>query len=450
MIGGSNRGSIFRGAAAERSRLLARLLLMLLGVSLLYARKVSPIYDYIGYHYFPWTFIRVIFVGLAASTPLLFLPTLVRLPSELALWILYLAAYVPGCLMPAIAFPPESNTFSQTVVMFAVGLGTLALTLKIKIPKIRVPRLLLSRTAFMALFLILAIFPLIYVLRSAQSLELDFLSHYNRRLATRELGTSIFMLGYLTEWLGSFIIPLLAGLAVHYRSLHMAGVAVVAVVALFAFDGTKSSLVLLVASAAVAWAAERPNRFQPRQLLTWLLILLLAAGLEGLVLRSNYLTDYVVRRAMVVPGFMAGCYMEFFSNNPLMLLTDVSGFRLLVPSPYDGTAASYIIGERMLGIEGLNANAGLWPNAYAELHLAGVVAFSFLAGLCLRFLDHVWIQRQDVMSFVGAAIAALIWVEIPLPASLSSAGVVFWFLLPLIGLKTNRQEKIAPSPPPSP
>ena len=429
------RRRILSNALARRLSLLGLLALAAFGLGAVYAKHVSPMYDYMGFHYVGLSPARGLALVFWLAVPVLFLmPWRISRPSHLGLWVLFLGAYFPGCLIPAINFEAGSGTPTYTALVLATGLLTMAFALRVKLPSIGIARLRLGRWEFTILALIVGLAPALLLLKATGSVELDFAGHYDRRMAARETAKVWPMLAYASEWLGSFLIPLLAGLAVRQRSLQLAAASFFGVIVLFAFDGTKSSVFLLVAAAAVAWAVQHPAWLQPRRLLQLFLVLLAAALIEPVLFDTIYLIDYVVRRMAISPGLLAGYYVDFFSANPPLLMSDVSGFRLLINNPY-GMSPSFLIGEQYLGNPETNANCGLWPSAFAELRLPGVVLFSVLAGLGLRFFDQLWAQRRDAMMFVAAAIATLIWVEIPLPSSLTSAGVAFWFVLPLIVLK---------------
>ena len=429
---------ILSGGLRRRLSLFWLLALAAIGLGSVYAKHVSPMYDYMGFHYVGLSPARGLALGFWLAVPVLFLmPWRISHPSHLGLWVLFLGAYFPGCLIPAINFDAGSRTPTYTAVVLATGLLAMAITLRVKLPSIGIPRLRLGRWEFTLFALIVGLLPALFMLKAAGPLELDLAGHYDRRMAARETTKIWPMLAYASEWMGSFFIPLLSGLAVRQRSLQLAAAAVFGVIVLFAFDGTKSSVFLLVAAAAVAWAVQHPAWLQPRRLLQLFLVLLAVALIEPVLFDTIYLIDYVVRRMAITPGLVAGYYVDFFSWNPPLLMSDVSGFRLLVANPY-GMPPSFLIGGQYLGDPEINANAGLWPSAFAELRLFGVVLFSALAGLGLRFFDQLWIQHRDAMLFVAGAISSLIWVEIPLPSSLTSAGVAFWFVLPLIVLKRAR------------
>ncbi|MBI2515864.1 MAG: hypothetical protein HYV95_03005 [Opitutae bacterium] len=430
-----HRHQVLLGGLRRRLVLLCLLAMAAVGVQLVYALHVSPRYDYMGFHYYGLGLVRGLAVVFWLAVPVLFLmPGGISRPSHLGLWVLFLGAYFPGCLIPALSWKAGSGVPTATAMVLAVGLLSLVLTLRMKLPPLQIPQFRLPRWKFTAIALIVGLLPAMLLFKATGSFELDFGGHYDRRMAAREITRMWPQLAYASEWLGSFFVPFLAGLAVRQRSVSLAAAAGFGVVVLFAFDGTKSSVFLLVAAAAVAWSVHHPSWLQPQRLMQMFLAFVAVALIEPLWFDKIYLIDYVLRRIVIIPGLVAGFYVDFFSQNPLLFMSDVSGFQFLAAHPY-GIHHSFLIGERYLGDPELNANCGLWPTAYAELHLPGVILFSVVAGLGLRFFDQLWLRRGDTMQFVAAAVTALIWVEIPLHSSLTSAGVAFWFVLPMIVLK---------------
>lgn len=426
----------------RRVKRLPRVLGFLVGVGIvalliatIYVFQIHPLYDYMGYNYHGLQWVRLLPVAGFLAYPLLLLPGRVTRPSHLALWILYLGAYVPGCIVPALAYPPHANVAWQTPAIQAGGFTIMAAIMRMKLPRFRVPRILLPRWLFATLVATMAALPLLMLLHSLGfQMNLDLATHYDRRFTAREITTLAPILGYASEWLGYFFVPLLAGLAVHQRSLLLGFVAASAVPVLFAFDGTKGSLIMFIAGAAIAWGARHPRWLQPSRMIAGLALLLTAALAEEWLHHTVYLMDYFVRRVAVVPGLLSSAYIDFFSQHPPLLLSDVSGFRLFLHNPY-GSSAAMVIGEQYFATPGANANAGIWPSAFAELRLFGVLAFSTLGALGLFFFDQLWRSRRDLTAFLGAAITALVWIEIPLHSSLISAGVIFWFILPMLGLR---------------
>jgi hypothetical protein len=427
-------GARARVAGARRSvwGLLLATTALILAVAIIYVTEIAPRYDYLGYEYIPLTVVSGATGLLMSLVPLFAMPREINTPGDLATWILYVFGYIPACVIPALAFEATNPTVWQTPLVMLLGLGTMMATLKLPLPRWPLMSFSVGLPTYLLLLLVTVAIPIVYLIRSQGfQLDLSFESHYDRRFSARDVAARDPLVAYAGEWLGYFFVPLFAGLAARQRSLFFATCAVLSSLVLYAFNGTKGTAIMFVIGVLAGWGAHDRRRLSPVRMLWMMNIFFLVAILEPLWQDTILLTDLLVRRVMIVPGFLSGCYVGFFSEHPLMYLSDVTGFKMLIDNPY-GVGTAFVIGEQHLKIPGLNANAGLWPNSFAQLHLAGVLLFSVLSALLLRYFDWVWASRRDILPFVAAASAALIWVEIPLLTSLTSAGVVFWPLLLLI------------------
>lgn len=402
----------------------------LLCFSLTYVRVIAPVYDYIGLaaHPVDWQWL-VLAVGFALL-PLAILSARWRGPLEASPWVFYLIAYLPACLVPLLAFPDKGGLGWKTPLGMLTGLATLCLFLRLPLPAFNV-RITLVRHRVVALCLVLAAgaFALMLFAAADYSLRLEFGSHYDRRFAAREITQTAPWLGYGSAWLTFFFIPALAALAVARRAPWLAALGFLCGLIVFSFDGSKNWMLLAFVAAGATWrfrSSARPVCPAP--------FILGLAGMAALSLAEPWIisslpyTDLLTRRILAVPAFLAGCYFDFFSQSPHLLYSDTTLINRFVPNPY-GTSAGYVIGEIYLGTPGMNANAGIWPNGFAQAGLLGVVLYSLLAATILRFFHHQWRRHLHPLAPAAMTVSCFVWIETSIPTSISTAGLAFWLLV---------------------
>ena len=395
---------------------------------LVYLRIVAPRYDYMGYVARPLAFWEYLLMLLFAVLPVGLLPRNWRHPTALASWMLYLVTYVPTCIIPFFAFSRESQLWWRTPAVTGLGLAVFLVATRIRIPLPEGPIAFTRRQLYWSLIILGFTGTGILLHSTGWSMNIDFSTHYDRRFAARDATAAAPLLGFLSAWLGGFFTPALAAIAIHRRSAGALALGLLSGLATFAFDGSKGWILLATLAAAATFYFDRKPRWTVNWLIGGLSLCILASLLEPHLSSSMHYSDLVARRIFIVPGFLGGCYVDFFSGNPHLFYSDVSGFSKLVPNPY-GTSAAYAVGEIYLNTPGLNANAGIWPNGFAEAHLPGTMLYAAIAGIIIRFFGEAWTRWGHPLAPAGAAVAALVWTETALPTSLLSSGILFWILL---------------------
>lgn len=416
----------------RRLHLASAVLLYLACLGLAYVFIIAPVYGYTGMvaHSAAWW--RLFIVTGFALFPLTFLPARWRSPLDASPWVFYLIAYIPACLVPVFAFTTETGLWWRTPIGMLSGLASLCLFLRLRLP-FSVNNLSMSRRGTVQICLVLAAGLLALMLFAAAgfTVNLDFSSHYDRRFAAREVTQIAPWLGYGSSWLTFFFIPVLAALAVTRREAWLGALSFIFGLVVFSFDGTKNWILLAFISAGATWLFCKPRPQSPIPVILGLAIMAILSLLEPLILSSIPYTDLLTRRILAVPGFLAGCYFDFFGQSPHLLYSDVTLINKLTANPY-GTSAGFIIGETHLGTPGMNANAGIWPNGFAQAGTTGIIVYSLLAAIVLRFFHHQWARYHNPLVPSAIIISSFIWVESSIPTSLSTAGIGFWLLIFII------------------
>jgi len=101
---------------------------------------------------------------------------------------------------------------------------------------------------------------------------------------------------------------------------------------------------------------------------------------------SQMLVTMFPRRVLYVPAILKFQYYDFFSVNPKVFFADgIIGKLLGVDSPYQRSVA-YTIAYEFFGVESM-ANTGYWGDAYANMGVLGVILFSIVLVLIVKYIE---------------------------------------------------------------
>lgn len=122
---------------------------------------------------------------------------------------------------------------------------------------------------------------------------------------------------------------------------------------------------------------------------SWFLVsLLLAALVEFNFFNSIAISNFVIRRVMYIPGRLNYYYFDFFSKNPSDFYFQGFLGRLGFQSSYN-KPLQRIIGENYYGTEAMNANNGLFSDAYANMNVYGVLFLPLILVIIFKLADSV-------------------------------------------------------------
>ena len=385
---------------------LALVVLLAAFVALLnwsYRTMVVPTYAYIGFTYHSVPLLLRTFTVLLAIAPATWMPLALESPSQVVYWFLYLMVLVPSLLMPEVALPlgwPSVVYLSGTLFVAFALLG-----FSLRVSRVRLPRVELSSMQFWVGFGI-AVLALtgVVVKVFGFSLSLPSLSDvYGVRAQYKAaLLATGGLVGYAVFWLGLVFNPmLLAYGAIRRRPLPFL-VGLVGQLLLFSITGLKGLFFNAALVLTIVLVVERGRaRFGQLAVGGALGITGLCAGVD-LLTGGRLLTNILVRRVLMVPGLLSGFYYDFFRHHPKALLGH-SVLAGLSSYPY-AMAPPRIIGSAYF-LQGTDANASVWSDAYANFGVGGVLAFTVLLGVVLWLLDSA---ARDHDLRLGAVFAAIL------------------------------------------
>jgi hypothetical protein len=213
-------------------------------------------------------------------------------------------------------------------------------------------------------------------------LQLGFSDVYDLRMAARDFRMPT-VITYIYGSLNS-VIPLFVILSIHRRKRLESALFFVAQLAIFFTNGSRIT-VFLLAFALFMYFFTAGNgarvRYMPHVLTAGLLVSLLAQVILGFT-SLNYV---VVRRLVVTPVSLDYFYSDFFREHSFDFFRSSLMSRFGFTSPYSVTLPR-LIGETYFNA-GMNANNGMFSDAYANLGPAGMVVMPILVAAMLRLGD---------------------------------------------------------------
>lgn len=300
-------------------------------------------------------------------------------------------------VVPAFSLYSQSERPIQDIALIVLGFVLVVLFLCV-LPRIRIP---LPGKMLNFLLIIVAVFLLLYVLGGLavagglSRLNFNLYSVYE----TRDLyvQSRLPMFGYFLSWVVYVVnMGFLVFFSVKRKYVGLIAV-LIAQVLIFGMTNFKTILFLPFVVLGVLWAARRFN-FER--------IVLFGAGAIALSLTvigfSGELMGFgIARRLFFVPSALHTLYFDYFSMNPLALMSG-SGIGELLDAPYDQSPV-YIIANEYWGKE-FAPNVGWLGAAFANFGVLGVLFFSFLLAVYLKAADSI----AGYLPFPGIAEALFI------------------------------------------
>lgn len=246
-----------------------------------------------------------------------------------------------------------------------------------------------------------------YVISGAvNNFNLNFLKVYEYRSATARL-TSFGLLAYINTWAYSICSVFLFSLALYRRRYMLAGIVFLIQVLFFAVSGHKS-LVFYPLLVIGVWFYFK--RTQSMAVVPCLFTAVVAAALILYLLIDDILLgSLLIRRVFFVPAALTYDYFSFFSNESYIVWSN-SVLKSVFSYPYPIGVAE-LIGE--YNGSGANANNGYISSGYAHFGLVGVLIYTLLLGVVLRYIDvttagrvPVWLVLAIVVVPIRSAIVS--------------------------------------------
>jgi hypothetical protein len=393
---------------------------------------------YAGFYELNWDLGGVVVSLLWGGVIFFFLPKKIELPSDV-----FIFFYLAFCLIWGAEYWSVSGRaeFFFGGFMFFVGIFPVVLFKIIRSIIFRTEIRKLTRIHFLSsswripvLFGILAISAFVGIAAFGGG-GFDWELMYDRRISAREsfgVGT---IPNYLFAMSINGVMPALAFLGGRRGNWLISALAVAYAVFGFWLIGVKAPLLYAI----IMWfmgGLIRRGRFSYFHSYVLLgLNLILVAALIEMLWEQWLISEVFVRRAMIIPPFIQGVYVDYILNTFSDLETWLFGQKL------DVGIAIYI-GQDYLGFENLNANTNAFMYALASgglvLYLSAILFVSFVFGV----IDAAYKLRGDAIFMAIGAMYGLLLTEQAFGTAFLSSGIFLCLLVAFVFSGGEKQRLI--------
>lgn len=422
-------------------KILLGIALYRLILDLSYILVISKLFSYEGYYleinnfkllesYLFLIFLSILMMILTSSRVKFF-------SSEYFLFLLFLFTYVP--LSSLYALSDRSRVFFYYCTIF----WFLLIIFYYNIPVFKLKSLQISKYTFIicAFGINLIVLSLIY---SYLGISLNFNLSLVYEIRSKYIEASIPFAGYLFNWTGYVINPLLLSYSFNRKQWTIFIISLFMQLLLFSQTGLKSFLFLPPLVLGVNWLYRQygKKRLYILTILAMSFVIILGVLSYHLV-GDIWISSLFARRTLYVPALLSFYYYEFFSLRGPIYLSQHSLFGNLLTYPYS-LNPPHLIGSVYFGRAEIAANNGILGESYMNFGFAGSILWSFVLVLLLKILDSfVGVDKSKLI--VGITVVFVnVFTNSALLTNLTTHGflvlILFSIIMPKIETKSGGEK----------
>ena len=355
-----------------------------------YTYYVSQYYQYMGFHFnmhgsqflLGW----VIYLVLIITSP-----KSINKISDFFISLLIFSLLTPLLSMYGL----DSNLSIYPVFVSLTSIAIIAILTKTKgIKTPYIPIFQNSEKSFFIISLTLVVFLLFWFSASGAILNINFnlANVYDFRRENAEL-TNIGLLAYLNNWIMQIFSICLFSYGLFKKNIFIICFSLFAQIIFFGVSSHKTVLFLPLMVFVFYIYFKKTSSLTTIPLILGTIIL--ASLIFFFLNPSSLIPSMFIRRVFFVPALLTNAYFDFFEKNPFVLWSG----SILNPFMDDvyPTSISYTIGA-FLGKDEMAANNGYISSGYAHAGFIGVLIYSLILGVYLKWLNvfsknvpHIWL-----------------------------------------------------------
>ena len=426
----------------KRVKLLLVALLYAVALAWAYAAVVSPAFSYDGAN-FQWPGAgAMIWVILLAAAPAFAMPMSLERPSTMIVWWLYVSAYVPSILVPAMSLNMRFEDLLplQLSLLFCMGIFCLVSSARL----LAVPRIAVSPSLFWAGFLavwllclgVVCTYGRVSMLVPNLQSVLQGGSEYDIRGAFSDAITQVGrFLGYTCGQTAQAFNPFLIAFGIVYRKRLCLIAGILGQIIIFGLVGIKSALFSILFLPLLFVCMTRWRRNFGLALTSVLIAAIMLCAFADRATNNVIFSSMLTRRTLSAPGLLTGFYFEHYSQVPHAGI----GYHFSHSGPIAGPPSE--IGLVYFGDARIDANANLWAEGFADFGLPGVIGFTLLVAFAIWLYDSISARHDVELAVLLAAMPALMFSNtIPTTVLITHGGIMAALLLYFVPAAHHREE----------
>ncbi|THF80834.1 hypothetical protein [Cohnella fermenti] len=354
------------------SRVFMWQIISAIGLNLAYVFVISERFSYMGFSY---TFNATkLFLGSLIIFLMLFLIFFI---SDKFIFVVWNIMFIYLFVGEMIYYQYTEGARAVQVVTIAITLLLLVFVSRIKKTFSNSQKQLNIDKVLVPLSFILIVPFFIQYYRYINFKNLLLIDVYQTRATFRNISTTL--TGYLAAPLVRIILPILIVNNIERKKWIKVAIFFLMIVYVYLCGALKSVFIGLFALLLFYRGDYHRKTINFLKVVSFLTLFgILIEGLSG----NIFLLDGFVRRVFFVPPYLNNIYINYFTDNYTYLSHSPLGLGL-VKSDLDRSLSMYV-GEVVMGLEGLNANVGVFTEGYISFGIAGSIFFSLI--ICSIFL----------------------------------------------------------------
>lgn len=397
-------------------------LLFKFSLDVIYLFYINPTFEYNGF-ILEYSHLKNILSLLVLILFAYLLPQKVEKVSEITIQTLFILLFIP--INTFWVMTNESSEWYFIVCLFWFIFIFIAKS-KYEFKELPQVHQLTEKSFFILICIICTIGLLIIGFNAKWSFNLDLFAVYEIR--SQEPLKHVPFSGYLVSWINLFLRFILVFAIVKYipRLNALVMLALIVFVVLFSISGHKSIFftpILLLGSYFLL--KLNPKHFY-KNLILILLFVFFTGSCTYFILDDAKILTLAARRVFLVPAQLSFYYFDFFQENHVYLSNSI--FSGIMEYPFE-VPTSNLIGREFFAREDMNANNGVVADGYMHFGVLGVVLWSIILGLIIKFCDMLTINKPLLIFLPLFLIGTRILVNGALLTTLFTHGLLMLMLI---------------------
>jgi hypothetical protein len=333
---------------------------------------------------------------------------------------LFIMSYIPIVSIYALIGLPEKFLFYVTIYWLIILFGEILFLRNISSIQIRPIDSNIAENLLKIIIFFALAYGLFFSYRfNGLRLNLNLEDIYKVRLDFRDVSIGT-LNGYLIAWTRLVILPIGALLSFIKRKYKILLIICIVQLFLYSVDNLKT-VFLIIPVGILGYLVYQDTKFI--RFIKALVILNIIAVVEFLILKTNFISKYIVFRSFYTQATITVDYFDFFSKNTPDYLRQ-SIFRWFGAESEYSMPITQLISGTYHGTYHGNANTGMFADAYSNFGFLGVIIYPILFLMLLFLYNAVTRNIENRVLIVLLIMQAIAFTNVSFFNALLTQGVL--------------------------